>query len=58
VDFFVLVISNTDHRGTTEYPGRTVTLEPADGEVRVSFFNISLVVLQFYLLSKASYAIR
>uniref|UniRef100_B9GZJ4 glutathione-specific gamma-glutamylcyclotransferase n=1 Tax=Populus trichocarpa TaxID=3694 RepID=B9GZJ4_POPTR len=24
---------NTDHRGTTEYPGRTVTLEPADREV-------------------------
>jgi hypothetical protein len=56
--FFVLVIGSTDHRGTTKYPGRTVTLEPADREVCVSFFNIFLVVLQFYLLSKASYAIR
>uniref|UniRef100_A0A7N2LKB3 Geranylgeranyl transferase type-2 subunit beta n=2 Tax=Quercus lobata TaxID=97700 RepID=A0A7N2LKB3_QUELO len=24
---------STDHRGTLEYPGRTVTLEPAEGEV-------------------------
>ncbi|XP_059630765.1 gamma-glutamylcyclotransferase 2-3 [Cornus florida] len=24
---------STDHRGTSEYPGRTVTLEPAEGEV-------------------------
>ncbi|XP_062083001.1 gamma-glutamylcyclotransferase 2-3 isoform X2 [Humulus lupulus] len=24
---------STDHRGTTEFPGRTVTLEPAEGEV-------------------------
>ncbi|KAL9346219.1 hypothetical protein Peur_061072 [Populus x canadensis] len=33
--FFVLVIGSTDHRGTTEYPGRTVTLKPTDGEVCV-----------------------
>ncbi|XP_010274314.1 PREDICTED: gamma-glutamylcyclotransferase 2-3 [Nelumbo nucifera] len=24
---------STDHRGTTEYPGRTVTLEPAEDEI-------------------------
>ena len=29
-------IGSTDHRGTLKYPGRTATLEPAEGEVCVS----------------------
>ncbi|XP_073281166.1 gamma-glutamylcyclotransferase 2-3 isoform X1 [Primulina huaijiensis] len=32
---------STDHRGTPEFPGRTVTLEPAKGEVCVSSYSLS-----------------
>lgn len=35
--FCLFIAGSTDHRGTPEYPGRTVTLEPAGGEFCVSF---------------------
>jgi hypothetical protein len=35
-DSHVFFAASTDHRGTREYPGRTVTLERHEGEVTVS----------------------
>ena len=45
---FDFLAGSTDHRGTPEFPGRTVTLEPAEGEVCVSTSSFKIL---FFLLS-------
>jgi len=49
--------ASTDHRGTPEYPGRTVTLEPQEGArtagcaYRVSGYDAEQLVLSVSMLT-------
>lgn len=53
--FFWFLSASTDHRGTPEYPGRTVTLEPQEGArtagcaYRVSGYDAEQLVLSVSL---------
>ncbi|XP_024391002.1 gamma-glutamylcyclotransferase 2-3 [Physcomitrium patens] len=56
--------ASTDHRGTPEYPGRTVTLEPEKGAqvsgcaYRVSGYDAEQLVLSYLELREFEYDVR
>jgi cation transport regulator ChaC len=56
--------ASTDHRGTKEYPGRTVTLEPKEGAItwgavyRISGHDEESLVLSYLDLREREYDIR
>jgi cation transport regulator ChaC len=56
--------ASTDHRGTREYPGRTVTLEPQEGArvdgcaYRVTGYDAEQLVLSYLELREFEYDIR
>lgn len=56
--------ASTDHRGTPEYPGRTVTLEPQEGSrtagcaYRVSGYDAEQLVLSYLELREFEYDVR
>ncbi|KAH9558333.1 hypothetical protein CY35_06G003200 [Sphagnum magellanicum] len=56
--------ASTDHRGTKEYPGRTVTLEPKEGVItwgvayRISGHDEESLVLSYLDLREREYDVR
>jgi cation transport regulator ChaC len=49
--------ASTDHRGTRENPGRTVTLERQEGEVTVSSVFLSCQNLLCEIVAQISYMV-
>ncbi|XP_024387499.1 gamma-glutamylcyclotransferase 2-3 [Physcomitrium patens] len=56
--------ASTDHRGTPEYPGRTVTLEPQEGErttgcaFKISGYEAEQLVLSYLAIREFEYDVQ